>query len=147
MLDLLITRYLYQRYTDIDPGELTDLRSASVNNESFAQVAVRQNLQLHLQHCSTLLSSQISEYVSSFFEPHNTTRSLQGTKGPKVSSFFYYCYYFKMDRCFMVMSLHGTCLCFGLWDCFVILASKMSFFFFFNICILELQPLLLIIFL
>ncbi|XVF35247.1 hypothetical protein REPUB_Repub18cG0129200 [Reevesia pubescens] len=39
VLDLLITQYLYHNHTDIDPGELTDLRSASVNNESFAQVA------------------------------------------------------------------------------------------------------------
>ncbi|KAF3446126.1 hypothetical protein FNV43_RR11305 [Rhamnella rubrinervis] len=84
VLDLLITRYLYKSYTDIDPGELTDLRSASVNNESFAQIAVRRNLQLHLQHSSTLLLSQISEYVSSFSEPHNTARSLQGIKGPKA---------------------------------------------------------------
>lgn len=85
VLDLLITWYLYQSYTDIDPGELTDLRSASVNNENFAQVAVRRNLQLHLQHCSGSLLSQITEYVSSFSEPHNTTGSIQGTKGPKVS--------------------------------------------------------------
>ncbi|KAI5446111.1 hypothetical protein KIW84_014094 [Lathyrus oleraceus] len=43
VLDLLITWHLYQSHTEIDPGELTDLRSASVNNESFAQAAVRQD--------------------------------------------------------------------------------------------------------
>lgn len=85
MLDLLITRHLYDSHTDIDPGELTDLRSASVNNENFAQVAVRQNLQQHLQHSSGLLLSQITEYVKSLSEPDNGT-TLQGTKGPKVSS-------------------------------------------------------------
>ncbi|XP_060673707.1 endoribonuclease Dicer homolog 3a isoform X2 [Ziziphus jujuba] len=84
VLDLLITWYLYQSYIDIDPGELTDLRSASVNNENFAQVAVRRNLQLHLQHCSGLLLSQITAYVGSFSEPHNTNGSIQGTKGPKA---------------------------------------------------------------
>ncbi|CAL8995994.1 unnamed protein product [Prunus brigantina] len=83
VLDLLITRHLYDSHTDIDPGELTDLRSASVNNENFAQVAVRQNLQQHLQHSSGLLLSQITEYVKSLSEPDNGT-TLQGTKGPKA---------------------------------------------------------------
>ncbi|XP_018503569.2 endoribonuclease Dicer homolog 3a isoform X1 [Pyrus x bretschneideri] len=83
VLDLLITRHLYHSHTDIDPGELTDLRSASVNNESFAQVAVRHDLQQHLQHASMLLLSQITEYVKSLSEPDNGT-TLQGTKGPKA---------------------------------------------------------------
>lgn len=85
VLDILITRHLYQRYEDVDPGELTDLRSASVNNENFAQVAVRRNLQQHLQHSSGLLLSQITEYVAfiSAFDENN--KSLQGTnKGPKA---------------------------------------------------------------
>lgn len=88
MLDLLITWHLFQSHSDIDPGELTDLRSASVNNENFAQVAVRQNLQQHLQHHSGSLLSQITQYVKFISEPH-TSRSLQGTKGPKVSSYVY----------------------------------------------------------
>ena len=85
MLDLLITRHLFRSHTDIDQGELTDLRSASVSNENFAQVAVRRNLHQHLQHCSGLLLSQITEYVKCISEPH-IGRSLQGPKGPKVSS-------------------------------------------------------------
>ncbi|KAK1288094.1 hypothetical protein QJS10_CPB19g01166 [Acorus calamus] len=63
VLDLLITRYLYQNHADLDPGELTDLRSASVNNENFARTAVKYSLQLHLQHKSQLLLQQISEYA------------------------------------------------------------------------------------
>ncbi|XP_064986291.1 endoribonuclease Dicer homolog 3a-like isoform X1 [Musa acuminata AAA Group] len=63
VLDLLITWHLFQRHKDIDPGELTDLRSASVNNENFAQVAVRHKLQQHLQHNSGLLLEQITEFV------------------------------------------------------------------------------------
>nr|WOD55121.1 DICER-like protein 3 [Abelmoschus esculentus] len=84
VLDLLITQYLYHNHTDIDPGELTDLRSASVNNESFAQVVVRHDLYKHLQHCSSLLSDQISEYVQSLTESQNTSRLDPGIKGPKV---------------------------------------------------------------
>ncbi|XP_050938034.1 endoribonuclease Dicer homolog 3a isoform X2 [Cucumis melo] len=84
VLDLLITWHYYQKYLDIDPGELTDLRSASVNNENFAQVAVRRNLQHHLQHCSGLLMSQITEYVKYLSESHDTGKPLHGNKGPKV---------------------------------------------------------------
>lgn len=86
VLDLLITEYLYHSHTDIDPGELTDLRSASVNNESFAQVAVRHGLHKHLEHCSPLLTNQISEYVQSFPESHDTTSSRPSINGPKVCS-------------------------------------------------------------
>ncbi|KAL1064689.1 hypothetical protein V6Z11_D13G229700 [Gossypium hirsutum] len=84
VLDLLITRYLYCNHTDIDSGELTDLRSASVSNETFAQVAVRNDLHKHLRHCSTLLLDQISEYAQSFPESWDTTRSVPGIKGPKA---------------------------------------------------------------
>nr|POE50315.1 endoribonuclease dicer like 3 [Quercus suber] len=83
VLDLLITWHLYQSYTDIDPGELIDLRSASVNNENFAQAAVRLNLHQDLQHCSGLLLCQLTEYVKSISESH-TDGSLQGPKGPKA---------------------------------------------------------------
>lgn len=87
MLDLLIAWHLYQSHTDIDPGMLTDLRAAAVSNENFAQTAVRRNLQPHLQHCSGLLLSQITDYVRSLTEPPDTTRTLESTKCPKVSSY------------------------------------------------------------
>ncbi|XP_028790121.1 endoribonuclease Dicer homolog 3a [Neltuma alba] len=83
VLDLLITWHLYQSHTSIDPGELTDLRAASVNNENFAQVAVRQNLQQYLLHSSDLLLGQINDYVRALSES-NMTKSLPGFKGPKV---------------------------------------------------------------
>ncbi|RLN24659.1 hypothetical protein C2845_PM07G32210 [Panicum miliaceum] len=40
VLDILLTQHLFLSHKDTDEGELTDLRSASVNNENFAQVAV-----------------------------------------------------------------------------------------------------------
>lgn len=86
VLDILITLHLYESHRDIDPGELTDLRSASVNNESFANAAVRRNLHPHLQHCSGFLLNQIKEYVDSVSGSSSTTKLPQGSKGPKVSS-------------------------------------------------------------
>lgn len=80
MLDILITRYLYQNQANVDPGELTDLRSASVNNENFAQLAVRHHLEPHLRHCSEVLLGQITEYVKLLKEPES-----ESNKGPKVN--------------------------------------------------------------
>ncbi|KAJ3699720.1 hypothetical protein LUZ61_003425 [Rhynchospora tenuis] len=85
VLDILITSHLYEKYTDVDPGELTDLRSASVNNETFAQAAVRHKLHVHLHHGSELLLQQITNYVGELGvylncpDPANTP-----PKGPKV---------------------------------------------------------------
>uniref|UniRef100_A0A0E0M8Z7 Uncharacterized protein n=1 Tax=Oryza punctata TaxID=4537 RepID=A0A0E0M8Z7_ORYPU len=68
VLDLLITHHLYATHTDVDPGELTDLRSALVSNENFAQAVVRNNIHCHLQHGSGILFEQITEYVRSNLE-------------------------------------------------------------------------------
>lgn len=81
---MLITWYLYNKHNDIDPGELTDLRSASVNNENFAYAAVRRNLHLHLQHRSGYLQSQIADYVKFVATSSTDTNSLQTKKSPKV---------------------------------------------------------------
>jgi hypothetical protein len=48
VLDILLTRHLFLSHNEIGEGELTDLRSASVNNENFAQVSVKYNLHLLL---------------------------------------------------------------------------------------------------
>uniref|UniRef100_A0A0D9V9B3 Uncharacterized protein n=1 Tax=Leersia perrieri TaxID=77586 RepID=A0A0D9V9B3_9ORYZ len=64
VLDILLTRHLFNNHKDTNEGELTDLRSASVNNENFAQVAVKHNFHHFLQHSSGLLLNQITEYVN-----------------------------------------------------------------------------------
>ncbi|XP_078169437.1 endoribonuclease Dicer homolog 3a-like [Carex rostrata] len=85
VLDILITRHLYEKYTDVDPGELTDLRSASVNNETFAQTAIRHKLHLHLQHGSGLLLQQITDYIRALGESQNSPDPAKtAPKGPKV---------------------------------------------------------------
>lgn len=83
MLDLLVTWYLYQTHKDIDPGDLTDLRSASVNNEKFAEAAVRKNLHLHLQHSSGLLRDQIVEFAR-FVSGSYSSNKTSAAKCPKV---------------------------------------------------------------
>ncbi|XP_076938556.1 endoribonuclease Dicer homolog 3-like isoform X2 [Bidens hawaiensis] len=83
VLDLLITQHLFNKH-NIDPGELTDLRSASVNNENFAYAAVRRNLHGYLQHHSTSLQTQISDYVTFVATSSTDTNSLQTKKSPKA---------------------------------------------------------------
>jgi endoribonuclease Dicer len=87
VLDILLTQHLFLSHKDTDEGELTDLRSASVNNENFAQVAVRHNLHHFLQHSSGLLQDQITEYVNSLEGSSMDRSSLLSSgssRGPKV---------------------------------------------------------------
>ncbi|ONM35312.1 dicer-like 104 [Zea mays] len=87
VLDILITRHLFLSHKDTDEGELTDLRSASVNNENFAQVAVKHNLHQFLQHSSGFLQDQITEYVNSLESSSMDRASLLSSgpcRGPKV---------------------------------------------------------------
>lgn len=86
MLDFLITKHFYANSANLkrDPGLLTDLRSAAVNNECFARVAVRHNLHLYLLHNSSDLAARVDKYV------HGSTTDAQchgwnGDSGPKVS--------------------------------------------------------------
>ncbi|KAL3819081.1 hypothetical protein ACJIZ3_004986 [Penstemon smallii] len=83
VLDILITWHLYVNHTKIDPGELTDLRSASVNNDNFAIAAVRGNLHPHLQHGSSFLENQISAFIKCVSVMSNSVLT-PDIKGPKV---------------------------------------------------------------
>ncbi|TVU36101.1 hypothetical protein EJB05_18017 [Eragrostis curvula] len=87
VLDILITNHLFLTHKDTDEGDLTDLRSASVNNENFAQVAVKHKLHHFLQHSSGLLLDQITEYTNSMEGSSMDKTNLLSngpSKGPKV---------------------------------------------------------------
>eukprot|EP00897_Mesotaenium_endlicherianum_P000763 jgi/Mesen1/10688/ME000009S10474 len=66
-LDYLITRHLERTHEGLSPGQLTDLRSASVNSEAWARTAVREDLRLQrfLRHGSEALLSNITSFVVS----------------------------------------------------------------------------------
>lgn len=72
-------------HKDIDPGELTDLRAASVNNENFAAATVRKNLHFHLQHSSGLLQNQITEFARLVSGSYSNNKASPPAKCPKVS--------------------------------------------------------------
>lgn len=53
--DFLITSYIYEYYENLSPGQITDLRSALVNNNTFGAFAVRLGLHKYmLSHCKPL---------------------------------------------------------------------------------------------
>ena len=66
VLDYLITVYLYNKYPGLSPGYLTDMRSASVNNDCYALSSVKHGLHKHILHASHELYKRINITVDSF---------------------------------------------------------------------------------
>ncbi|KAF6176416.1 hypothetical protein GIB67_018244 [Kingdonia uniflora] len=66
VLDYLLTVYLYDKYPGISPGLLTDLRSASVNNDCYALATVKAGLHKYILHASSKLQNQICLLVKKF---------------------------------------------------------------------------------
>ncbi|KAL3535967.1 hypothetical protein ACH5RR_004428, partial [Cinchona calisaya] len=64
VLDYLITSYLYSAYPKLKPGQLTDLRSAFVNNASFAEIAICCFFHKFIISDSIALSKSMEQYVS-----------------------------------------------------------------------------------
>ena len=63
ILDYLITCYIYGKFPKYSPGKVTEMRSALVNNVTFAEIAVKElELHKHLLHTSPPLFGQIAEY-------------------------------------------------------------------------------------
>ncbi len=63
VLDYLVTCYIYQKFPDYGPGDISGLRSALVNNVTFAELAVHLELHKALLHSSPALFKQIPLYL------------------------------------------------------------------------------------
>ena len=64
ILDYLITCYIYHQFPDYSPGKITEMRSALVNNVTFAEIAVKElELHKHLLYTSPALFRQIKDYT------------------------------------------------------------------------------------
>lgn len=61
--DFLITSYIYDYCGNLTPGKVTDLRSALVNNVTFACLAVRYNFHKYLLSLSASLMDPIDRFV------------------------------------------------------------------------------------
>lgn len=64
VLDFLVTAYIFERCPDMDPGTLTDLRSALVNNVTLACLCVRNNIHVYILS----QNAELSESIANFFK-------------------------------------------------------------------------------
>ena len=62
-LDFLITAHIFEKCGNLNPGQLTDLRSALVNNITFACLAVRYGFYKFLNAGSPALLEAIDRFV------------------------------------------------------------------------------------
>lgn len=86
VLDYLITSYVFSAYPKLKPGQLTDLRSLSVNNKAFACLAVDRSFDKFLLCDSSGLSEAIKKYVDYIRRPVSDNSIKEGPKCPKVDS-------------------------------------------------------------
>jgi endoribonuclease Dicer len=63
VLDFLITNHIYKRSRVMDPGDLTDLRSALVNNVTFGSLSVRYGFETYLLNTDRKLQEAIDVFV------------------------------------------------------------------------------------
>lgn len=63
VLNILITKQQYFLYPNLPPGLLSSLRSANVDTEKLARVAVKHTLHKYLRLRQPVLSKQIQEFV------------------------------------------------------------------------------------
>ncbi|XP_059435828.1 endoribonuclease Dicer homolog 2 isoform X1 [Corylus avellana] len=83
VLDYLVTMHFYNKYPGLSPELLTDMRSASTNNDCYARSAVKFELHKHILHTSRELHRHIVETVNNFEK-----LSLESTYGWESESTF-----------------------------------------------------------
>ncbi|KAL1827717.1 hypothetical protein ACET3Z_006129 [Daucus carota] len=87
--DYITTMHLYHKYPGISRGLLTDLRSASVNNDFYSLCAIRAGLQKHILHASQKLHRQLESSLQKL-DPLLMEQYLDGSQKilfPSVLSF------------------------------------------------------------
>lgn len=62
ILDFLITCYIVEQNTNMNPGKLTDLRMALVNNDTLGCICIRNQFHKHLLYDNAALSKAISSF-------------------------------------------------------------------------------------
>lgn len=97
VLDFLVSSYIYEQCPRMDPGKLTDLRSALVNNVTLACVVVREKIHKFLLAENLLLTETIKRFATyqennqhritdqiSLMETEDETIAAESVEVPKV---------------------------------------------------------------
>ncbi|KAK0588851.1 hypothetical protein LWI29_006229 [Acer saccharum] len=81
VLNLLFTKEQFSMYPDLNPGALTRLRSANVNTEKLARVAIKLGLHRYLRHKKPILGEQIREFSAAILDyPLHSNGLIQAPK-------------------------------------------------------------------
>ncbi|KAL8497779.1 hypothetical protein ACS0TY_021203 [Phlomoides rotata] len=113
VLDYMITAYTYTVYPNLKPGHLSDLRSACVNNTSFADVAGRWSFHKFIICDSVVLREAITKYLSKIGSPgtgdgHPEEKACPKVLGDLVESYMGAIYLdsgFNLNRLWKMMQL------------------------------------------
>lgn len=84
VLEYLITSYIYSVYPDLKPGQITDLRSITVNNNSLAHVAIWKSFHEYLIKESSSLTQAIKKFEKFVLLPDAETDLIEEPSCPKV---------------------------------------------------------------
>lgn len=84
VLDYLMTSYFFTVFPKLKPGQLTDLRSLSVNNKALANVAVSFSLKRFLFCESIYLHEAINDYTNFLAASPSASGPSDGPRCPKV---------------------------------------------------------------
>ena len=87
----MITRYLYEDPRQHPPGALTDLRSALVNNTTFAVLAVRHEFHRYFKHFSNTLNQIMDKFIKAQEENGHCINEEVGTN-KKSGYIFLFCF-------------------------------------------------------
>jgi endoribonuclease Dicer len=87
VLEYLMASYLYSAYPDLKPGQLTDLKSLAVNNNSFAYVAVKKSIHKYLIKDSKSLTSAVNKFQNYVNLSSSEKDLLEEPTCPKVYAF------------------------------------------------------------
>lgn len=87
VLEYLMVSYLYSAYPDLKPGQITDLKSLAVNNNSFAYVAVKKSIHKYLIKDSNYLTAAVNKYENYVNLSSSEKDLLEEPTCPKVYAF------------------------------------------------------------
>ncbi|CAH9108114.1 unnamed protein product [Cuscuta europaea] len=83
-LGLAISNFVYLSYPELDPGQLSLLRSANVSTEKLARVAVRHSLYRYVRHNAPSLEEKVKEFVLVVQEEDEAEFYGGAIKAPKI---------------------------------------------------------------
>ncbi|XP_058210064.1 ribonuclease 3-like protein 2 isoform X2 [Rhododendron vialii] len=83
-LGLAVSNFLFSAHPDLQPGQLSLLRSANTSTEKLARAAVRCRLHCYFRHDATALDGQVREFALAVQKEDDTVVHEGVVKAPKV---------------------------------------------------------------